>query len=251
MQAAGERDVVSLVRSAWSGSQQWGAFLWSGDIPATFESLATQVRAGLNVGLSGIPWWSTDIGGFHGGDPGNPQYRELIVRWFQYGVWCPLFRLHGDRLPRSPLSQAMSGGPNEVWSYGEEVYAILADILRLRERIKPYVLEQMVAAAAHGTPPMRPLWFDFPGDASAWNVEDEYLFGPSVLVAPVTSFVARSRSVYLPDGAAWTDAFSHEVHSGGQWVSVPAPLERIPVFLRDGAVGLASLYPPPTGAPSG
>ena len=99
MHAAGEHDVVSLMRSAWAGSQRWGAFLWSGDIPATFESLATQVRAGLNVGLSGIPWWSTHIGGFHGGDPGNPEYRELIVRWFQYGMWCPLFRLHGDRLP--------------------------------------------------------------------------------------------------------------------------------------------------------
>jgi alpha-D-xyloside xylohydrolase len=245
MRAAGEHEVVSLVRSAWAGSQQWGAFLWSGDIPATFESLAAQVRAGLNVGLSGIPWWSTDIGGFHGGDPGNPEYRELIVRWFQYGVWCPLFRLHGDRLPRSPLSQAMSGGPNEVWSYGDEVYAILADILRLRERIKPYVLEQMASASERGAPPMRPLWFDFPDDATAWTIEDEYLFGPSVLVAPVTSFGTRSRSVYLPEGAAWTDAYSHEALRGGQWATVAAPLERLPIFMRDGAVGLPPLYPAP------
>jgi alpha-D-xyloside xylohydrolase len=251
MHAAGEHDVVSLMRSAWAGSQRWGAFLWSGDIPATFESLATQVRAGLNVGLSGIPWWSTDIGGFHGGDPGNPEYRELIVRWFQYGMWCPLFRLHGDRLPRSPLSQAMSGGPNEVWSYGDEVYAILADILRLRERIKPYVLEQMAAATERGTPPMRPLWFDFPADARAWDIEDEYLFGPCVLVAPVTEFGARSRHLYLPEGGEWTDAYSREVHGGGQWVTVAAPLQRIPVFLRDGAVGLPSLYPPPAGAAGG
>ena len=251
MHAAGEHDVVSLMRSAWAGSQRWGAFLWSGDIPATFESLATQVRAGLNVGLAGIPWWSTDIGGFHGGDPGNPEYRELIVRWFQYGMWCPLFRLHGDRLPRSPLSQAMSGGPNEVWSYGDEVYAILADILRLRERIKPYVLEQMAAATERGTPPMRPLWFDFPADARAWDIEDEYLFGPCVLVAPVTEFGARSRHLYLPEGGEWTDAYSREVHGGGQWVTVAAPLQRIPVFLRDGAVGLPSLYPPPAGAAGG
>jgi alpha-D-xyloside xylohydrolase len=245
MRAAGEHDVVTLIRSAWAGSQQWGAFLWSGDIPATFESLATQVRAGLNVGLSGIPWWSTDIGGFHGGDPGNPEYRELIVRWFQYGVWCPMFRLHGDRLPRSPLSQAMSGGPNEVWSYGDEVYAILADILRLRERIKPYVLEQMALAAERGTPPMRPLWFDFPDDATAWAIEDQYLFGPSVLVAPVTSFGARSRSVYLPQGAGWTEANSSKVLSGGQWATIAAPLERIPIFLRDGSVGLPTLNPDP------
>lgn len=236
MRAAGEDQVVSLVRSAWAGSQQWGAFLWSGDIPATFESLAAQVRAGLNVGLSGIPWWSTDIGGFHGGDPSDPDYRELIVRWFQYGVWCPLFRLHGDRLPRTPLSQAMSGGPNEIWSYGDDAYVILSEVLRLRERIRPYVLEQMASAAQDGLPPMRPLWFDFPGDETAWAIEDQYLFGPSVLVAPVTTLGARSRQVYLPEGATWTDAFTGEPSPGGKWSTVPAPLERIPIFLRDGAL---------------
>jgi alpha-D-xyloside xylohydrolase len=251
MRAAGEDQVVSLVRSAWAGSQQWGAFLWSGDIPATFQSLAAQVRAGLNVGLSGIPWWSTDIGGFHGGDPDDPEYRELIVRWFQYGVWCPLFRLHGDRLPRSPLSQAMSGGPNEVWSYGDEVYGILSDILRLREQITPYVLEQMASAAERGTPPMRPLWFDFPNDTTAWTVEDQYLFGPSVLVAPVTSFATRSRDLYLPEGPVWTDAYSYKRFNGGQWATVEAPLERIPIFLRDGAAELPSLYPPPASSHGG
>ncbi len=234
MRAAGEEHVISLVRSAWAGSQQWGAFLWSGDIPATFQSLAAQVRAGLNVGLSGVPWWSTDIGGFHGGDPSDPDYQELIVRWFQYGVWCPLFRLHGDRLPRSPLSQAMSGGPNEVWSYGDEVYGILSDILRLREQIKPYVLEQMTAAAEHGLPPMRPLWFDFPEDATAWTIEDQYLFGPSVIVAPVTELGARSRRVYLPQGVSWTDAFTGERFEGGEWTAANAPLERIPIYVRNG-----------------
>jgi alpha-D-xyloside xylohydrolase len=235
MHEAGETEVVSLIRSAWAGSQRWGAALWSGDIPATFPSLAAQVRAGLNVALSGIPWWTTDIGGFHGGDPQNPEYRELFVRWFEYGVWCPLFRLHGDREPRIPLSQAMSGGPNEVWSYGEEVYDILSGILRLRERIKPYVLEQMAVAAEKGIPPMRPLWFDFPDDAEAWGIDDEYCFGPSVLVAPVTELGARSRRVYLPLGATWADPRNGETVKGGTWVDAPAPLECIPVYLRDGA----------------
>ena len=234
LRSAGESHVVSLVRSAWAGSQQWGAFLWSGDIPATFASLAAQVRAGLNVGVSGIPWWSTDIGGFHGGDPGDPDYRELMVRWFQFGMWCPLFRLHGDRLPRDPLSQAMSGGPNEVWSYGDEAYAILAGILRLREQIKPYVLEQMAVASENGLPPMRPLWFDFPDDATAWTIEDQYLFGPSVIVAPVTELGARSRPVYVPKGSAWTEAFSGERLEGGRWTTASAPLERIPIYLREG-----------------
>ena len=196
--------------------------------------MAAQVRAGLNVGVSGIPWWSTDIGGFHGGDPGDPDYRELMVRWFQFGMWCPLFRLHGDRLPRDPLSQAMSGGPNEVWSYGDEAYAILADILRLREQIKPYVLEQMAVASANGLPPMRPLWFDFPDDATAWTIEDQYLFGPSVIVAPVTELGARSRPVYVPKGSAWTEAFSGERLEGGLWTTASAPLERIPIYLREG-----------------
>jgi alpha-D-xyloside xylohydrolase len=235
MHSSGETDVVSLVRSAWAGSQKWGAFLWSGDIPATFESLTAQVRAGLNVGLSGIPWWSTDIGGFHGGDPDDHDYRELMVRWFQFGLWCPLFRLHGDRLPRDPLSQDMSGGPNEVWSYGEEVYGIVTDLLRLRERITPYVLDQMAAAAGDGVPVMRPLWFDFPDDPTAWTIEDQYLFGPSVLVAPVTELGARSRRVYLPGGATWTEAFTNERLEGGNWSTAAAPIERIPIYLRDGA----------------
>ena len=199
MHEAGETEVVNLIRSAWAGSQRWGMALWSGDIPATFESLTAQVRAGLNVALSGIPWWTTDIGGFQGGNPEDPAYRELIVRWFEYGVWCPLFRLHGDREPRVPLSQAMSGGPNEVWSYGEEVYDILSGILRLRERIKPYLLEQMAVAAAEGIPPMRPLWFEFPDDKDAWGIDDAYCFGPSVLVAPVT-VLGSALSARLPAG---------------------------------------------------
>jgi alpha-D-xyloside xylohydrolase len=235
MHSVGETDVVSFVRSAWAGSQRWGAALWSGDIDATFESLRAQVRAGLNVALSGVPWWTTDIGGFHGGDPSTPTYRELIVRWFQYGVWCPLFRLHGERLPRVPHSQARSGGPNEVWSYGDEVYQILAGVLALRERMKPYVLEQMALAASDGVPPMRPVWFDFPDDPEAWAVEDQFCFGPSVLVAPVTELGARSRRVYLPAGATWTDPWTRQTVAGGSWLDAEAPLERIPVYLRDGA----------------
>src|SRR6185437_3884856 len=111
MAAAGQPPTVLLCRSAWAGAQKFGAAVWSGDIPATWESLRQQVRAGLNIAVSGIPWWTTDIGGFHGGDPRDPAYQELIVRWFQYGVFCPLFRLHGDREPRIPTGYAMTGGP--------------------------------------------------------------------------------------------------------------------------------------------
>jgi alpha-D-xyloside xylohydrolase len=235
LRAAGEDEIITLCRSAWAGSQRYGAAVWSGDIGATFEALRAQIPAGLNIGLSGIPWWTTDIGGFHGGDPDDPGYRELVIRWFQYGVWCPLFRLHGDREPRMPLSIAKTGGPNEVWSYGEEACAIIAALLRLRERIQPYILDQMRLASERGTPPMRPLWFDDPGDMVAWTVEDEFNFGPDVVVAPITELGARARDVYLPRRADWRHLVTGETRRGGSWYEVEAPLESIPVFVRDGA----------------
>lgn len=233
--AAGAEPTVLLSRSAWAGSQRYGAAVWSGDIPATWESLRVQVRAGLSIALSGIPWWTTDIGGFHGGDARDPAYRELMVRWFQFGVFCPLFRLHGDREPRTPTSYAQTGGPNEVWSYGDEAYGIISGLLRLRERLRPYIHEQMRLAAESGLPPMRPLFVDFPGDPRAWEVDDVFLFGPDVLVAPVTSPGARSREVYLPAGTSWVDAATGAVVEGGTTVTAAAPLERIPVFTRAGA----------------
>jgi alpha-D-xyloside xylohydrolase len=234
MTAAGETEIVSLCRSAWAGSQRWGAALWSGDIPATFESLADQIRAGLNVALSGLPWWTTDIGGFHGGDPSTPYFRELIVRWFQFGAFCPLFRLHGDRAPRMPHNPARTGGPNEVWSFGPDAYEIIRQVMFLRERLRPYLMEQMRTAHESGLPPLRPLLLGFPADAACWTVDDQFLLGPDVLVAPVTEFGARERTVYLPAGPMWTDAWTGAVHRGGQRVRAAAPLDRIPVFLRDG-----------------
>ncbi|MGX7828016.1 glycoside hydrolase family 31 protein [Actinokineospora sp. 24-640] len=228
-------DTVLLCRSAWAGSQRYGAALWSGDIPATWDSLHAQVRAGLNVAMSGIPWWTTDIGGFHGGDPDSADYRELMVRWFQYGAFCPLFRLHGLREPRMPFGPDMTGGPNEVWSYGEEALALIADTLRLRERLRPYLMAQMRAAHEQGTPPMRPLFHDFPDDEGAWAVDDAFLLGPDLLVAPVLTPGTTSRPVYLPAPATWTDPWTGETHPGGTTVRAAAPLDRVPVFLRDGA----------------
>ena len=234
MRAEGETEIVSLCRSAWAGSQRYGAVVWSGDIPATFESLRDQVRAGLNMALSGIPWWTTDIGGFHGGDPASPYFRELVVRWFQYGLFCPLFRLHGEREPRMPHGPSRTGGPNEVWSFGDQAYEVIREILFLRERLRPYVLEQMRAAHECGVPPMRPLFLEFPDDPSAWPVEDQFLLGPDILVAPVVEHGARAREVYLPAGARWVDAWSGEETPGGTILHADAPLTRIPVYLRHG-----------------
>jgi alpha-D-xyloside xylohydrolase len=230
LKSEGEADVVNLCRSAWAGSQRYGVAVWSGDIPSTFEALRKSLAAGLNIGLSGIPWWTTDIGGFAGGDPSTPYFRELIVRWFQYGVFCPLFRLHGVREPSSGWD---SGGPNEPWSFGDEAYRIIRGLLFLRERLKPYILAQMREAAVDGTPPMRPLFFEFPDDPRCYEVEDQFLLGPDILVAPVLEHGATSRSVYLPVGPTWYHALTGEPHGGGEKLQVLAPLDRIPVFVRD------------------
>lgn len=237
----GVTEVFSLSRSAWAGSQRYGAAVWSGDIHSDFATLRRQVCAGLNIGISGIPWWTTDIGGFFGGDPEDPKFRELLIRWFQYGVFCPLFRLHGYRLPTGPGECGDAGlfdfdtcGPNEVWSYGEETYEILKELLLLRERLRPYIMELMEAAHEKGAPPMRPLFFDFPQDAACWSVEDEFMFGPDILVAPVLYEGASSRRVYLPAGAGWKEASTGTMYGGGQYVDSDAPLEVIPVFFRNG-----------------
>ncbi len=235
MAAAGQDPTVLLCRSAWAGSQKFGAAVWCGDIPATWESLNQQVRAGLSIAVSGIPWWTTDIGGFHGGDPRDPAYQELMVRWFQYGVFCPLFRLHGDRYPRVPTGHEMTGGPNEAWSYGDAAYEHIAAALRLRERLRPYIHEQMRAATQAGLPPMRPLFIDYPDDPEAWRVEDQFLFGPDLLIAPVLSPGATARDVYLPAGTAWIDAGSGLRHDGGATLRVTVSPDRIPVFAREGA----------------
>ncbi|MEV1084596.1 TIM-barrel domain-containing protein [Streptomyces sp. NPDC050211] len=234
-------------RCPWSGprgpaARSNGAALWSGDIPTTFDSLARQIRAGLNVAMSGIPWWNTDIGGFGGGNPDDPAHREVLIRWFQYGTFSPVMRLHGDREPNHPTFSAdMSGGPNEVWSYGEEAYSILREHLQLRERLRPYLRDLSEEAHRTGAPPMRPLFFDFPDDERAWDVDDQFLLGPDVLVAPVYEAGARTRRVYLPSGARWLDPATGSVVEGGTTLDAEAPLERIPVFVREGAAVAAQL----------
>ncbi|MFF9808373.1 TIM-barrel domain-containing protein [Streptomyces coeruleorubidus] len=222
LRATGDDRPLSLIRSAWAGSQRHGVALWSGDIRPTFDSLAAQIRAGLNVALSGIPWWHTDIGGFLGGNPDDPAYRELLIRWFQYGTFSPVMRLHGDREPNQPFSARMTGGPNEVWSYGEQAYPILRDHILLRERLRPYLHELAETAHRTGTPPMRPLFFDFPDDETAWDVDDHYMLGPDLLVAPVTEAGARERAVHLPHGVHWIDTATGTEHEGGRTLPVPA-----------------------------
>ena len=235
---AGEKDVVSLVRCAWAGSQRYGALVWSGDIPSTFESFKIQIVCGLQMAMAGIPWWTTDIGGFHDGDIRDPKFRELLIRWFQYGAFCPVMRLHGHRSPyQAPLSstgggRCASGAENEIWSYGEENYAIMKKYIELREELRPYTRRLMQEASETGAPVMRPLFYQFPEDERVWEIKDQFLFGDQYLVAPVTEYGAREREVYLPAGARWTEQSTGKTYEGGRTVTADAPLDVIPVFVR-------------------
>lgn len=240
MTAEGQENVINLLRCAWAGSQKYGALVWSGDIHSSFASLRNQLAAGLNMGIAGIPWWTTDIGGFHGGNPDDPAFQELLVRWFEFGAFCPVMRLHGEREPlKEPMGKeggaaCVSGADNEIWSFGEENYPILKSYLELRQHMKPYITELMQAAHEKGSPVMRPLFYDASEDPKAWEVEDEFMFGPDVLVAPILYADARERAVYLPTGSTWTNHWTGESVQGGQTVTVPAPMSQIPVFTRNG-----------------
>src|SRR5271166_1495914 len=171
----------------------------------------------------------------------DPSFRECLVRWFQFSVFSPVLRMHGDREPhRKALSDrggglCISGADNEIWSFGEEVETILVSYLRVRERLRPYLREQMRRAHEHGTPLMRPLCYDFPDDDHAWQIDDAYMFGPDILVAPVLFEGTRQRTLYLPAGCRWRNQASGEVAEGGQKSVADAPLARIPLFLREGS----------------
>lgn len=235
----GVNDVVSLVRCAWAGSQRYGALVWSGDIPSTFESFKTQIVCGLQMAMAGIFWWNTDIGGFIGGDVNDEAFRELLIRWFQYAAFCPVMRLHGNRSPYIPPisneggGRCGSGADNEIWSYGEEAYTIMKKYIGIREEMRPYTRRLMEEAHEHGTPVIRPLFYEFPDDKNVWEIKDEFLYGDKILVAPITEYGQRQRQVYLPGNAEWTEQFSGETYRGGQTVCVEAPLEVIPIFVRN------------------
>ena len=238
LKAAGCKDIVNLTRSAWVGSHKYAALVWSGDIRSNFQTLRDQLAAGLHIGIAGIPWWTTDTGGFFG-DVTSDGFRELLVRWFEFSVFSPVLRLHGDRGPHDipALSSLDYGGgfsetgrPNEVWSYGEETEAILKRYVEIRAGLKEYLKQAFREASEKGYPVMRALFFEFPEDARAWETGDEYMLGSGLLVAPVLYEGKTSRSVYLPDGE-WEDYFTGERYGSGTH-EVFAPLDRIPVFRR-------------------
>merc|ERR1712008_140523 len=224
-----------LTRSAFAGSQRYGPILWSGDIESSFDELATQVEVAQHVAMSGIYLWTTDIGGFRGGNTNDPVFRELIVRWFQFGAFCPIFRLHGARDGPRDHDKCGSTGFNEVWKFGQEAYEAISGVMRLRESIRDYVQIQLDLASQEGTPLLRPMTFDFlDSDCSA--AVDQFMFGPSYLVAPVLHFRAVARRVYLPvlpHGEHWEHYYdaAHAFPPG--WHEVPTGnLSSFPLFVR-------------------
>ncbi len=236
----GQDAIVNLIRCAWAGSQRYGALVWSGDIMSTYEDFRKQICAGIHMGLSGIPWWTTDIGGFHAGVTEDEDFRELLVRWFQFGTFCPVMRIHGCRQPAQTIInkagevREWTGADNEIWSFGDDNYPTLVKFIQAREMMRDYTRDLMKQAHEDGAPVMRALFYEFPQDKNCWDITDEYLYGSDILVAPVCHEKARSRQVYLPAGASWVLAGTGETYEGGQSYEINAPLETLPVFLRDG-----------------
>jgi alpha-D-xyloside xylohydrolase len=260
------RRLVNLTRSGYPGIQRYGGVLWSGDVSATWTALKAEIAKAIAVGLSGVPWWTTDAGGFFAGgtacwrrwcgDPAaepvwfwagdyddgvaNPGYRELYTRWLQFAALLPLCRSHGTDTPR------------EVWQFGqpgEPFYEAVAAAIRLRYRLLPYLYTVAAETVLFNASMVRALLFDYAGDAVARGIADQFLVGENLLVCPVTepAFYGRDgqplagasaarRSCYLPAGRRWADFWSGELREGGQHDSVAAPLDRLPLFVRAGSV---------------
>lgn len=250
LEAGKEGDIVNLTRAAWAGSQRYGSLVWSGDVQSTFADLRAQITCAIHMGVAGIPWFTTDMGGFAGGDPKSEQFKELYIRWCQFSCFSPVMRNHGDRLPAvrvpgeptvdrvgNPIDHIHTGADNEPWSYGEDVERIMLKYIAIREDLRPYLRALFEDAHTDGQPVVRGLFYEFPDDEQAANVADEYLLGPDLLVAPVAEYGMREREVYLPGGSdtTWVDVHTGEQFAGGQYVLAQAPLESIPVFARNGA----------------
>lgn len=222
-----DKRVCILTRSAFPGSQRYGAASWSGDINGTWDGFRRQIPAGLNFSLTGIPYWTTDTAGFfHPRDQyTSPDYNELLARWFAWSTFCPILRVHGYQ------------SRTEMWNYLPETQRVLLGFDRLRYRMLPYNYSVAVAVWRDDQSFMRPLGTAFPKDSRSWEVSDAYLFGPSMLVAPVTRPGANDRKVYLPSTpGGWIDFWTGEHLRGGKEELIRAPLEQIPLLMKAGAI---------------
>jgi alpha-D-xyloside xylohydrolase len=218
--------VVILSRSAFAGQQRNGSISWSGDISANWDTLRRQIPAGLSFAMSGFPYWTTDIGGFFRprDQYTSPEYHELLIRWFQFGAFCPIFRIHGYQ------------SKTEMWNYGPEVEKVLTEYDQLRYRLLPYIYSSAWGVTERGEIVMKALPFVYPNQRSLRDISDEFFFGDSLLVSPVTMPNATSRSVVLPAGDDWVDFWTGRTYHGGQTINAGAPLDRIPIFVKEGSI---------------
>ncbi len=229
-----EKRVCILTRSAFAGQQRYATINWSGDIGSTWDAFTRQIVAGLNYTITGMPYWTSNIGGFF--RPGLPQfspgesqytdvkYHELLTRWFQWGTLNPIFRVHGYQSETEP------------WKYGKEVEANMLKMLNLRYRLISYIYSEAWMVTKNGSTMMRPLVMDFQDDYTALNHKYEYMFGKAFLVAPVTKPGVSVWDVYLPEKSSWFDFWSGKRFEGGQTIHTPAPLSKIPLFVKAGSI---------------
>lgn len=228
-----DKRVVILTRSGFIGQQRYGSNTWSGDVQSTWDMLEKQIPAALNFTLMGIPNWNSDIGGFFAGSwnkeggPHNPEYQELYVRWMQFGAFCPMMRSHGTGLPR------------EIWNFGKRgdwCFDAQEKMIQLRYRLLPYIYSTSWDVSHNDGTFMRPLIMDFAADKQTHDIGNEYLFGRSLLVAPVTKPGVDTWPVYLPSDANWYNFWSNEYIKGGQTVATHAPKNRIPLYVKAGSI---------------
>ena len=240
LQEAGETEIISLTRAAYPGSQKYGAAVWNGDIQSDWRALRQSVTSGLSMGMCGIPWWNSDIGGFFNGNPDDEEFRKLLVRWFQFGLFSPIMRLHGARIRTknqpepNPGIIERSGGPNEIWCFGDENYVTIKKLIETREKLKPYTIKCMDTASTTGAPVMRPMFFDFYEDEVCYTLEDQYMYGEDILFAPIMEKDSVERKVYLPKGN-WVLTKDKQAYTGGQWVTIHAELNEYIAFVKAGS----------------
>jgi alpha-D-xyloside xylohydrolase len=219
--------VAILTRSAFAGQQRYGTINWSGDIGWNWDAFKRQIVAGLNYNLTGMPYWTTDIGGFFRPGRGqytDPNYHDVLTRWFQWGTFNPIFRIHGYQTETEP------------WKYGDTVMNDMRSMLNLRYRLMPYIYSEAWQVSKNGSTVMRPLVMDFKNDTTAIRQSYQYLFGKSIMVAPVTEAGVTEWNVYLPKSNGWYNFWTGKRFTGGQTIKADAPQDKIPLFVRAGSV---------------
>lgn len=207
--------------------------MWSGDIASSWSTFIDQLAAGLNMGMAGIPWWTTDIGGLHGGNLDDQEFRELFTRWFQWGCFCPVMRFHGDREPKPAGQPTASGAANEIWIHGDEVYQICKKYIGIREQLRGHTRGLMEEAHEKGSPVIRPMFYKSPKQCAAWEAEQQYMYGDKYLSAPVLYAGKRTIRVWEPEGAIWKSWETEQSWMGAKTIEVPCPIEWTPVFIRN------------------